>query len=80
MAREHSSLALCAKVAKWLLIGTRPSHHSISTLTHPLRSAKGAGLRRSGQQLTPLGQGGRAVLFEDVAAVEVTVVLEVVVD
>ena len=42
--------------------------------------AKGAGLRRSGRQLTPLRQGGRTVLFEDVAAVEVTVVVEVVVD
>ena len=42
--------------------------------------AKGAGLRRSGRQLTPLGQGGRTVLFEDVAAVEVAVVVEVVVD
>jgi hypothetical protein len=30
------------------------------------------GLRRSGRQLTPLGQGGRTVLFEVVAAVEVT--------
>jgi hypothetical protein len=28
----------------------------------------------------PLGQGGRTVLFEDVAAVKVTVVVEVVVD
>jgi hypothetical protein len=26
--------------------------------------AKGAGLRRSGRQLTPLNQGGRTVLFE----------------
>jgi hypothetical protein len=42
--------------------------------------AKGAGLRRSGRELTPLGQGGTTVLFEDVAAVEVTVVVEVVVD
>ena len=42
--------------------------------------AKGAGLRRSGRQLTPLGQGGRTVLFEDIAAVEVAVVVEVVVD
>jgi hypothetical protein len=42
--------------------------------------AKGVALRRSGRQLTPLGQGGRTVLFEDVAAVEVTVVVEVVVD
>jgi hypothetical protein len=37
-------------------------------------------MRRSGYQLTPLGQGGRTVLFEDIAAVEVTVVVEVVVD
>jgi len=42
--------------------------------------AKGAGVRRSGRQLTPLGQGGRTFLFEDVAVVEVTVVVEVVVD
>ena len=47
------------------------------TLSGP---ARGAGLRRSGRQLTPLGQGGRTVLFEDVAAVEVTVMVEVVVD
>ena len=37
--------------------------------------AKGAGLRRSGRQLTPLGQGGRTVVFEDVAAVDVAVVV-----
>ena len=43
-------------------------------------AAKGSGLRRSGCKLTPLGQGGRAVLSEDIAAVEVTVVVEVVVD
>ncbi len=30
------------------------------------RPAKGAGLRRSGRQLTPLGQGGGTVLFETV--------------
>ncbi len=42
--------------------------------------AKGAGLRCSGRQLTPLGQGGRAILFEDIAAVEVAVLVEVVVD
>ena len=43
-------------------------------------AAKGSGLRRSGCKLTPLGQGGRAVLSEDIAAVEVTVVVEMVVD
>ena len=31
-----------------------------------------------GRQLTPLGQSDRAVLLEDVAAVEVTVLVEVV--
>ncbi len=31
-------------------------------------------------ELPPLGQGGRAVLFEDIAGVEVAVVVEVVVD
>ena len=31
-------------------------------------------------QLTPLGQGGRTVLSEDIAAVEVTVVVEAIVD
>lgn len=51
--------------------------HCQTNLSGP---AKGAGLRRSGRELTPLGQGGRTVLFEDVAAVEVTVVVEVVVD
>jgi len=34
----------------------------------------------SGRQLTPLGQGGGTVLFEDVAAIEVAVLVEVVVD
>ncbi len=34
----------------------------------------------SGRQLTPLGQGGSAVLLEDIAAVEVAVLVEVVVD
>ena len=42
--------------------------------------AKGAGLMRSSRELTPLGQGGRTVLSEDVARVEVTVVVEVIVD
>jgi len=41
---------------------------------------KGAGLGRSSHQLTPFGQSGRTVLLEDVAAVEVAVVVEVIVD
>ncbi len=36
--------------------------------------------RLSGRQLTPLSQSGRAVLLEDVAAVEVMVEVEMVVD
>ena len=40
--------------------------------------AKGAGLRRSGRQLTPLGQGGRTVLLEDVAAAEAAIVVKVI--
>ena len=34
----------------------------------------------SGQQFTPLGQGGRAALLEDVAAIEMAVLIEVIVD
>ena len=51
--------------------------HCQTNLTGP---AKGADLKRSGCKLTPLGQGGRTVLFEDIAAVEVAVEVEVVVD
>jgi hypothetical protein len=55
----------------------RRQGHCQTNLSGP---AKGAGLRRSGRQLTPLGQGGRTVLLEDIAAVEVTVIVEVIVD
>ena len=48
--------------------------------TNANQTAKCAKRIASGRQLTPLGQGGRTVLFEDLAAVEVTVVVEVVVD
>ncbi len=57
--------------------GDRRNRHCQTNLSRP---AKGAGPRRSGRQLTPLGQGGRAVLFEDIAAIEVTVVVEMVLD
>jgi hypothetical protein len=40
---------------------------------------KGAGLRRSGRQLTPLGQSDRTVLFEYVAGVEIAVAVEVII-
>jgi len=39
-----------------------------------------SGVRRSSRQLTPLGQGVRTVLSEDIAAVEVAVVVGVIVD
>ena len=39
--------------------------------------ASGRRSRLSRRELTPLGHGGRAVLFEDIAAVEVAVVVEV---
>ena len=45
---------------------------------HDLADHDRSGLSRC--KLTPLGQSGRTVLFEDMAAVEVTVVIEVVVD
>jgi SAM-dependent methyltransferase len=51
--------------------------HCQTNLSGP---AKGAGLKRLGRQLTPLRECGSAVLFEDVAAVEVAVMIEVVVD
>jgi hypothetical protein len=35
-------------------------------------------VRLLGRQLTPLGQGGGVVLLEDVAAVEVTIRVEVI--
>ena len=54
-----------------------PGEHCQSNLNRP---AKGAGPRRSGRQLTPLGQGGGTVLSEDVAVIEVTVLIEMIMD
>ncbi len=48
--------------------------------TNLSRPAKGADPRRSGRQLTPFGQGGGTVLFEDVAAIEVAVLIEMIMD
>jgi hypothetical protein len=62
---------------RWTIRNNLANGHCQTNLNGP---AKGAGLRRSARELAPLGQGGRTVLFEDVAAVEVTVVVEVVVD
>ncbi len=52
----------------------------IRALRSRLLLAKDAGPRRSGRQLTPLGQGGGAVPSEDVAAIEVTVLIEMIMD
>ncbi len=48
--------------------------------TNLSRPAKGAGPRRSGRQLPPFGQGGGTVLSEDVAAIDVTVLIEMIMD
>ena len=48
--------------------------------TNPDGAAKGSGLMRSGCKLTPFRESGSAVLFEDVAGVEMTVEVEVIVD
>jgi hypothetical protein len=47
-------------LSEWHLL----SGHCQTNLSGP---AKVAGLKRSGRQLTPLGQGGSAVLFEAIA-------------
>lgn len=44
------------------------------------KSPNAAVLSRSGRNLAPLGQGGRAVCLECCAGVEMTVVVEMVVD
>ena len=55
------------------------AHAGVVRLTkHELADRRSS--RCSRGELTPLGQGGRTVLFEDVAAVEVAVVVEVIVD
>jgi len=65
---------------EWACEGCRSEAFKRHCQTNLNGPAKVAGLKRSGRQLTPLGQGGRTILFEDVAAVEVAVVVEVVVD
>jgi hypothetical protein len=71
---EHSgSVTVTNDTGEWKV---SPGHCQ-TNLSGP---ANGAGLRRSRRQLTPLTQGGSAVLLEDSAAVVVTVVVEVVVD
>ena len=46
----------------------------------PDRSTRCVGLRRSGRELTPVSQGGGTVLFEDDAAPEMAVVIEMIMD
>ena len=55
-----------------------PSPGVVRLTIHELASRRRSGLSRL--ELTPLGQGGRTVLFEDVAGVDAAVVVEVVVD
>ena len=54
--------------------------HCQTNVNGPAKGASRMRSRLSRRELTPLGQDGRAVLFEDIAAVEVAVVVEVVVD
>ena len=46
----------------------------------PEPACEGASLRHSRGQLTPLGHCGGTVLFKDVATIEVTILIEVIVD
>ncbi len=61
----------------YLDLSHHPKGHCQTNLNRP---AKGAGPRLSGRQLTPLGQGRGTVLSEDVAAIEVTVLIEMIMD
>jgi hypothetical protein len=47
---------------------------------HNCETSKCSWQRNSGHQFAPLGQGGSAVLLEDVAAIEVTVLIEMIMD
>ncbi len=46
----------------------------------PEPACEGANLRHSRGHLTPLGHCGGTVLYEDVATIEVTILIEVIVD
>ena len=84
---EKSSLLLISprgapRPSRRPVLGDRPAAPltGAALSDKPERAYEVAGLKRSGRQLTPFGQGGRTVLSEDVAAVEVAVEVEVVVD
>ena len=77
--RQPEAVVACLAAQRHLRRLTRDLGHG-HCQTNLSRPAKGAGPRRSGRQLTPLGQGGGAVLSEDVAAIEVTVLIEVVME
>ena len=53
---------------------------SMALSDKPEPACEGCRLRRSGRKLTPLSQSGRVVLLEDVAAIEMTVQVEMIVD
>jgi hypothetical protein len=64
------------------LLATRFLYHPFGghCQTNLNRPANGAAPRLSGRQLTPLGQGCGAVLSDDVAVIEVTVLIEMIMD
>ena len=81
-ALSHRKMPDCSIPTKhWKIVRSRHGSASVGHCQTNLNGlAKGAGLRRSGRQLTPLGQSGGTVLFEDVAAIEVTVLIEMIMD
>ena len=66
---------MCATAGYW------PSSGLLKALADQLdRTCRTHNQTASGCQLTPLGHGGGSVLFENIAAVEMAVVVEMVVD
>ena len=54
-------------------------HTSRHCQTNLYRPAKGDGLRDSSRQLTPLRHCGGTIMFEDISAIEVAVMIEIIV-
>ena len=82
MGTENLVRDVCLPARSWVLPARLvrekgPQQHCQTNLTEP---AKGADVKRSGCKLTPFRECGSAVLFEDVAAVEMAVEVEMVVD
>src|SRR5680860_1892863 len=77
-ALRHQLIVLRRKVQGRTRLTNNDRWGVVRLTNHDLADHDRSGLSRC--KLTPLGQSGRTVLFEDMAAVEVTVVVEVVVD